>query len=512
MKKVLLSLLAGCMAAWGLTPQEVVVVYNAGSVRSADSARLYAAVRGIPQAQLVALEGIRPDAQALSRRDYERLIAEPLLSAARLRDWQWPAAKSGGTRRMAAMVLMPDLPLRVNEQVQRPLPKNPDGTPDYRVRPPEDAAAVDSELALLGANYTLTGPLNNPFYKKDAPLSKAQPPVLAVCRIDAPQEAAIRRMIQEPAAVEKKGLWGWTVIDQGGPYPQGDAVFKANAALAQKMGQPLFYETSPETLADTFPLPSQTAVYFGWYTMAANGPFKPAAPADFRLAPGAVACHLHSFSCTDIKNPNQWAPALLCRGAAVTTGNVAEPLLAGCLNFEVFFDRLMKGYTVAEAGLMAMPMLSWQAIVIGDPLYRPYAAWKNKKQDTANPYVAWARMLHHANGNDAAVEAAVQKQLAGRGAAFYAELYAWHCANAHNLHKAADYFRMAAAAATTAPDKLRNRLMHITALYAAGDKKTAASLMHNCLDDTPNSPYRPAVEKTAATVLREEGWKPEPKK
>lgn len=40
-------------------------------------------------------------------------------------------------------------------------------------------------------------------------------------------------------------------------------------------------------------------------------------------------------------------------------------------------DRLLDGYTVAEASWMSMPVLSWQGVVFGDPLYRPYARMKD---------------------------------------------------------------------------------------------------------------------------------------
>lgn len=500
--------LVGTAAA--LTPQQVVVVYNAASVRSSEAARSYADLRRVPAEQVVALQDLQPDAQNISRRDYESKIAEPLLRVARENGWQWPAGPAGG-KRMLAMVLMPDIPLRVNEQVNRPVPKHPDGTPDYRVRPPHDAAAVDSELALLGANYPLESALNNPYFKKDVSLEKANVPVLAVCRIDGPDTAAIRRMISDPVQVEKTGLWGWTVVDEGGPHAEGEKQFQAAAALARQKGQPLFYESSKATIAPCFPLMPHTAVYFGWYSMGADGPFAPTAPAAFRFEPGAVAAHLHSFSCLNIKDSRQWAPALLARGAAVTTGNVAEPLLAGCLELGVFYDRLLKGYSVAEAGYMAMPMLSWQAIILGDPLYRPYAVMKAGKGNTQNPFVAWSRMMQHAHGDIAKVEEAVKRQLSGKGAAFYAEMFAWDCANRANFFQASDYFRMAAAASAAPQDKLRNKLMQITLLHLAKDRRTASSLMRQCLEDYEGSAYYPAVEKTAETVLKEEGWKPKPK-
>ena len=88
--------------------------------------------------------------------------------------------------------------------------------------------------------------------------------------------------------------------------------------------------------------------------------------------------HLHSFSAADFKVPGRgWSSALLEKGAAVTVGNVYEPFLGACHRFDIFVDRLLDGYTVAEASWMSMPVLSWQGLVFGDPLYRPYARMKD---------------------------------------------------------------------------------------------------------------------------------------
>ena len=68
---------------------------------------------------------------------------------------------------------------------------------------------------------------------------------------------------------------------------------------------------------------------------------------------------------------------MLEKGADVTVGNVYEPFLGACHRFDIFADRLLDGYTVAEASWMSMPVLSWQGVVFGDPLYRPYARMKD---------------------------------------------------------------------------------------------------------------------------------------
>ncbi|MFR0849656.1 hypothetical protein [Akkermansia sp.] len=43
----------------------------------------------------------------------------------------------------------------------------------------------------------------------------------------------------------------------------------------------------------------------------------------------------------------------------------------------MFVERLLDGYTVAEASWMSMSVVSWQGVVFGDPLYRPYARMKS---------------------------------------------------------------------------------------------------------------------------------------
>jgi len=52
----------------------------------------------------------------------------------------------------------------------------------------------------------------------------------------------------------------------------------------------------------------------------------------------------------------------------VTLGNVYEPYLQMTHHFDIFQTRLLAGHTVVEAAYMALPVLSWQNVVLGDPL------------------------------------------------------------------------------------------------------------------------------------------------
>lgn len=504
MLRQLLAAAAGCMVAWGLTPAQVVVVYNAASTRSEQCARAYCARRSIPARQCVGLKGLKKG-QDITRREFDTLLRYPLMQIAQRNSWQLPATPGRGLKPVLAMVLMPDMPLRVQEEN---VPGKVQGIPM------QNRASVDSELMLLGANYNTTGPLNNPFFNKDESLQKAKPPVLAVTRIDAPDDDTIRRMIQFPAEVERRGLWGWTVVDQGGPYAEGDKYFTAIAGLAREKGQPLFHEESKSTLAAAFPLMQNTSVYFGWYTNPANGPFNRKTAADFRFAPGAVACHLHSFSGTSVKNPDTWVGALLQRGAAVTTGNVYEPLLAGCMRFDVFYDRLLKGYTVAEAALMATPWLSWQGVVLGDPLYRPFEVLCRNGGPGDNVFVLWRRLRAESGVNRRALKNAVYQRISSPEGPQLMEMLAWHLLEMGDSEEAAECFNQVARRAQSERNRVRPALLQATLAFAAKDERYGRQLMQRLLEQTPRSPFRPAVQKTAETFMPElrPAPKPQPQK
>lgn len=494
-----LTALLGCMTAWGLTPAEVVVVYNAASKRSQQCAQAYCKKRGIPQQQCVGLSSL-PKGQDISRQEFDTRLRYPLLMHARQQEWILPVSSQQGFKPVRAMVLMPDMPLRVREE---PVPGK---KPGFQF---QNCASVDSELMLLGADFPTSGPLNNPFYRSTAALAEAKPPVLAVTRIDAPDDTTIRRMIQFPTEVERLGLWGWTVVDQGGPYPQGDEWFSAVARLAKENGQPLFHEESKSTLAETFPLMTDTAVYFGWYTNPANGPFNPKTAAEFRFAPGAVAYHLHSFSGTSVKSPHSWVGALLQRGAVVTAGNVYEPTLGGCLNIEVFYECLLQGQSVAEASLKATPWLSWQGVVLGDPLYRPYAVLRRNGGSVDNVFVQWRRLMIQSGGNRRALKGLVQQHLATPAGPQLMEMLAWHLAGLGEFDDAGECFGQVSRRAQSERNRVRTALLQATLAFADKEERYGRQLMQRLLEQTPRSPFRPAVQKTAETFMPE--LRPAPK-
>jgi tetratricopeptide (TPR) repeat protein len=56
-----------------------------------------------------------------------------------------------------------------------------------------------------------------------------------------------------------------------------------------------------------------------------------------------------------------------------TLGNVYEPFLEYTHRPDILMRGLARGETLGDAAYRALPALSWQCILIGDPLYRPFA-------------------------------------------------------------------------------------------------------------------------------------------
>ena len=468
------------------------MVYNEQSPLSKNAALRYAEVRRIPQENMV---GLKLSPQNLSRENYSRLVEQPLLKVAEERGWRLASAVSrGGKKDIYALLLMPDCPLRVGR-----IPGTQKENPQLK-----SSATLDAELALLGARYPLPGTISNPSFEGSRRFCETPPAALSVCRIDAPDAETIMRMIEEPAQVERQGLWGWVVVDSGGPYSMGDNWIREVAALAQRAWQPLFHESSRKTLAKDFPMMQGVAAYFGWYAYPANGPFAATAPSSFRFLPGSIAFHLHSFSCSSIKDAKTWGGALLTRGAAITAGNADEPYLHATIHPDIFYNRLLRGYTVAEAALQASPYLSWQNLVLGDPLYRPFAARTVNRVPQDNPFVQWSLMTAGCRGNYEQMLAKLPRLLSGKHGAFFAEAFAWYCLEHKAPGKAVEYFRMAMNGAQRHEDKLRNRLLLITALFHKGEQELAKAMMRRCLEEMIGSPHYAAVDATADVVLKVE--------
>ena len=241
-----------------------------------------------------------------------------------------------------------------------------------------EGASVDSELALVReGTYPLEGWLPNRYFIgfKGREVPGMPGKVMAVCRLDGPSEAAVYRMIGDSLFAEEHGLKGKAYFDARWPekgdkglsaYQAYDLAIRRTARMVEKGGRMPVVLDGREALFGPGEAPD-AALYCGWYSLARYIDA-------FTWSRGAVGFHVASAECTSLKNPTNtgWCRKMLEKGAAATLGPVAEPYLQSFPEPGVFFGCLLDGNCLAECFMAANPFWSWQMVLIGDPLYRPF--------------------------------------------------------------------------------------------------------------------------------------------
>jgi uncharacterized protein (TIGR03790 family) len=357
------------------------VIFNAAAPGSEELAREYQKLRGIPESNVVGLA--MPLTEEISREEYNRTLAEPLRKELQARGLWTKRGVRVVESKVRYAVLLRGVPLKIRNN----LPPRAEGVAPDPLKD-HDEASVDSELCLLGIEHELRGAVTNPYFRSFTPSVQApfDPGALLVTRLDGPDEATVRRVMEDSLAAETLGLWGWAWVDlrgiTSGPYAQGDEWLNAAAESMRRQGIPTATERTEPLLPEGLPLQA-LAVYYGWYTTNVSGAL---AEVTTRFVRGGIGVHIHSFSAATLRNSSaHWSAPLLARGAAVTAGNVYEPYLGLTLHLDLFQDRLMSGFNVADAAYASMPVLSWMGVVVGDPLYQPYAVWRKPPGNSVPP-------------------------------------------------------------------------------------------------------------------------------
>jgi Tfp pilus assembly protein PilF len=108
--------------------------------------------------------------------------------------------------------------------------------------------------------------------------------------------------------------------------------------------------------------------------------------------PGSIAANLASFDARTFKRPpEEWVPSgsadkgswfegssdtligdLIRDGVTGVAGQVGEAYVMGAVRPEILFPAYLAGFNLAESFYLASPTLSWQQVVIGDPLTAPF--------------------------------------------------------------------------------------------------------------------------------------------
>lgn len=442
------------------------VIYNSSDPDSEDLARYYAGKRAIPADQVLGFN--MPASEEISRADFNRTLANPLRKKMTEKSWWSGKPVSGGRlnvvdSRIRFVALMRGVPLKIASDPAIGPATHEKGVPPAIAS--RNEASVDSEIAAIGlSGFTPAGIMPNPYFGRFTPILEeaVYPGLLLTARLDGPTPSMVRAMIDDSIMVEKEGLWGWAYIDgrdiTSGGYTEGDNWMRKLVEMLRQRGVPTIYDNLPATFSETFPV-TDAAIYYGWYAGDVNGPF---ALPDFRFKPGAVAVHIHSYSAFTLRSADRnWCGPLIARGAAATLGNVYEPYLSLTANLDVFQDRLMSGLTLAEAAWMSQRALSWMGVVIGDPLYKPYAAWNtfyDPRGRALNPWRQFRSLTLAARGNILDAMMPIHDAARETGESMFLEALGNAQADVGHSQAAVDSFRNALELAKTEAVKQRLEL------------------------------------------------------
>lgn len=354
----------------------VVILANSRQPESVQLAEFYAEKRAVPAANILALP--LPEAESITWREFIDQVYQPVQDELYRRGWIEGTSSSlldrlGRRRyvftgnRISYLVVCRGAPLRIYND-----PTLLEDKPGRKIAAEFDKneAAVDSELGLLAqSGYEITGMLPNPLFANDRTPSLDAEMVVKVTRLDGPTWASARHLVTAALEAEGTGLIGRYYVDLKGPVPEGDQWLEAT----QKQLQALGFDGDTESTAATFDAAARfdaPVLYFGWYRNNLGGPF---ANAEFAFPPGAIAMHIHSFSALTMRSDvSGWCGPLVARGVTATVGNVFEPYLGFTHRPDLLLRALSQGKNFGDAVYYALPALSWQAVAIGDPLYRPF--------------------------------------------------------------------------------------------------------------------------------------------
>jgi uncharacterized protein (TIGR03790 family) len=412
---------------WALTPPgfadtgaDVVVIYNSQMPGSKEVAEHYARRRGVPTNQVWGLA--LSTAEAITRLEYVDKIQTPILK--NLEDaklWTWQPATNETRRLASAKVKYAALCYGVPTKFLQDSNLVEKGTETARPELRRNEASVDSQLAclpLIHQPIRWAGAINNLTYTTtNAAFMHPTNGIFLVTRLDGPTVEVAGSLVDRAIDAETNGLWGRAYIDTrgitNGDYRLGDDWLRTTAQLARRWGFELDVDQESSTYSAGYPM-SHIAFYAGWYDWNVSGPFtRP----QVEFMPGAFAYHLHSFSAQTLRSTNQnWVGPLLAKGATCTMGNVDEPYLAATPDIPVFFSRFfMLGFSFGEAAWASENSLSWQTVMVGDPLYRPFARSAEELQRDLDRrklvLIEWSH-VRNVNGNLAAGQATVDELIA----------------------------------------------------------------------------------------------------
>lgn len=347
---------AACLA--GQTGENVLLVVNQNDAASREVADYYRSRRGVPAKNVCTLA--TTSNEEIHWTTYQQQIETPIADCLK---------KAGLTESVLYIVTTLGVPLKI------------DGNGTAQVT---EKASVDSELTLLygklkGAHYERAGTVGNPYFmRREEQFGHPRFPMYLVTRLAGWDVTDVKAMIDRSLAAKNLGKF---VVDlaAGGSDSTGNDWLKTATILLPE-ARTLIDET-----ARVLYLQPNVIGYASWGSNDANRKLR---ILGFHWLPGAIATEFVSTNARTFKRPPEnWAYTnwndrlhfwegspqgltgdLIHEGVTGASGNVYEPYLSGCVRPDYLLPAYYQGHNLAESFYVAMPYLSWQGVVVGDPL------------------------------------------------------------------------------------------------------------------------------------------------
>ena len=380
----LLSTLCATSSAFAQSAENVAIVVNTASADSARIGEHYARLRGLPASNIVRITASTDE--AIDRGAYISTIERPIGNA---------IARAGLQDRVLYLVLTKGVPLRIA------------GTTGLK----GTQASVDSELTLLyrkltGRPVATPGQVDNPYFLGTREIVTAQAfshrdhDIYLVTRLDGFTADDAVGIADRGSAARDAGRF---VLDQRasseGPGVGDEWMAQAARRLAQAGHQD---RVMLETTAKAARGVGEVIGYFAW---GAADPEHRVRSSGIRFVPGAIAASLGSFDARTFRAPAEdWRPSasadkaslfagasdgliadLIRDGITGVSGQVGEAYLLGAVRPEILFPAYVAGFNLIEAFYLAMPTLSWQTVVVGDPLAAPFTRTRLTRDQIESP-------------------------------------------------------------------------------------------------------------------------------
>jgi uncharacterized protein (TIGR03790 family) len=369
---LLVPLLAFALAppAFAQSAANVLLVVNEASADSVSIAEYYARARGVPADQVLRLK--LEAADEIDRVSFNTKIHGPVAT--------WLQAHAAQDR-ILFIVLAKGVPLRIKGTAGRT------GT----------LASVDSELALLyrrltGQVVAVDGRVENPYFLGAAPLDQAKPfthdahDIYLVTRLDGFTVKDATALVDRALKPSRDGR---ILLDQkaGTGAEAGNAWLEQAAARLRASGpaERVVLDMTDRVLRDERNV-------LGYYSWGSNDAAITTRRLGLAFVPGALAAtYVSTDGRTFTEPPASWtigkwldrsgffagspqslAGDLVREGVTGVAAQVAEPYLDASARADILFPSYLAGFNLAESFYLSVPYLSWQTVVVGDPLCRPF--------------------------------------------------------------------------------------------------------------------------------------------